>query len=288
MDATQLRIILLIAGLVLIAAIYWFGRPGKPDQGRRGTRPRSTGGLRGDTAEAGRREPTLGDLVEDEQGGAAVSPRGEDPEMDRDIQAELELLERTLAEENAERDGHEVPSRDGRIEPGAGTGAGSGGGSAGSKLGERPDEHFDRILTLFVAARSGAQLSGPDLVVAAEKAGLIYGYMGIFHRLVDGHPEQGPVFSVANMIKPGNFELAGIQQLHTPGISFFMTLPTPVPALDAWDMMLPTAQRMAELLDAVVLDEERNALGRQRIAHIRDELRAYDRKRDALNQPPRW
>jgi len=54
----------------------------------------------------------------------------------------------------------------------------------------------------------------------------------------------------------------------------------PVPALDAWDAMLPTAQRMAELLDASVLDEERNALGRQRVAHIRDELRAYDRKRE--------
>ena len=45
--------------------------------------------------------------------------------------------------------------------------------------------------------------------------------------------------------------------------------------------MLPTAQRMAELLDGIVLDEERNALGRQRIAHIRDELCAYDRQREA-------
>lgn len=286
MDATQLRIILLIAGLILIGAIYWFGRPGKPDQGRRGPRARSTAatGRRGAEPEAGRREPTLSDMVEDEDGASAVAPQGEDPEFDREIQAELELLERTLAEENAEDregEGDEHAHRSGRVEP-------KGSNSANAKLGERPDEQFDRILTLFVAARAGAQLSGPDLVVAAEKAGLIYGYMGIFHRLVDGHPEQGPVFSVANMVKPGNFELAGIQQLQTPGISFFMTLPTPVPALDAWDMMLPTAQRMAELLDAVVLDEERNALGRQRIAHIRDELRAYDRKRDAANQPPRW
>lgn len=283
MDATQLRIILLIAGLILIGAIYWFGRPSKPDHGRGAARTRGAGsGRRGPAPEAGRREPTLSDMVEDEQGEAAVAPQGEDPELDREIQAELELLERTLAEEKAGDEAHDAhPSRHGRVEAGAG-------GSTNAKLGERPDEHFDRILTLFVAARAGALLSGPDLVVAAEKAGLIYGYMGIFHRLVDGHPEQGPVFSVANMIKPGNFELAGIQQLQSPGISFFMTLPTPVPALDAWDMMLPTAQRMAELLDAVVLDEERNALGRQGIAHIRDELRAYDRKRDALNQPPRW
>ncbi|HEX5694312.1 MAG TPA: cell division protein ZipA C-terminal FtsZ-binding domain-containing protein, partial [Arenimonas sp.] len=47
---------------------------------------------------------------------------------------------------------------------------------------------------------------------------------------------------------------------------------------DAWDAMLPTAQRLAELLDGVLLDEERNALGRQRIAHIREDLRNYDRK----------
>ena len=118
-------------------------------------------------------------------------------------------------------------------------------------------------------------------MVAAEKAGLVYGDMNIFHRLVEGHPELGPVFSVANMVKPGSFDMATIQSLETPAITFFMTLPAPVPALDAWETMLPTAQRMAELLDGVLLDEERNALGRQRIAHIRDELRAYDRSRGA-------
>jgi len=61
---------------------------------------------------------------------------------------------------------------------------------------------------------------------------------------------------------------------------FFMALPGPLSALDAWDAMLPTAQRLAELLDANVLDEERNALGRQRVAHLRDELRAWDRKQE--------
>ena len=98
--------------------------------------------------------------------------------------------------------------------------------------------------------------------------------MGIFHRLLSGKPEAGPVFSMANMVKPGNFDMRQIDRLHTPGVSFFMALPGPLSALDAWDAMLPTAQRLAELLDGSVLDEERNALGRQRIAHIRDELRA--------------
>ncbi len=116
--------------------------------------------------------------------------------------------------------------------------------------------------------------------MAAEKAGLTFGDMGIFHRLMPGKPHSGPVFSMANMIKPGNFDMRRVDELRTPGISFFMTLPGPLPALDAWDAMLPTAQRLAELLDGNVLDEERNALGRQGVAHIRDELRAYDRKQE--------
>lgn len=163
-------------------------------------------------------------------------------------------------------------------------------GPAGNELGKRNSDEFDRIVSLYVAAKAGNQLRGPDIVVAAEKAGLTFGYMDVFHRLTDGRSDQGPVFSVANIIKPGSFDMASIGELETPAIAFFLTLPAPLSALDAWDTMLPAAQRMAELLDGVVLDEERNALGRQRIQHIRDELRSYDRQHQAppLSKPTRW
>jgi len=147
-----------------------------------------------------------------------------------------------------------------------------------TNLGRRPAQMpVERIVTLFVVAREQQHFNGTDLIVAAEKAGLEFGDMGIYHRLLDGKRELGPIFSVANMLKPGNFDLSRVDVLRTPGLSFFMALPAPIPALDAWDAMLPTAQRLAELLDGQVLDEERNALGRQRIAHIRDELRGWDR-----------
>ena len=164
------------------------------------------------------------------------------------------------------------------------------GSPATSELGRRTSDQFDRIVSLYVAAKAGTKLRGQDIVVAAEKAGLTFGHMDVFHRLVDGRPEQGPVFSVANIIKPGSFEMATIAELETPAIAFFLTLPAPLSALDAWDTMLPAAQRMSELLDGVVLDEERNALGRQRIQHIRDELRSYDRQQQAapLSKPSRW
>jgi cell division protein ZipA len=166
---------------------------------------------------------------------------------------------------------------------------GEAGAAPASDVGKRNDVAFEKIITLYLAARAGSTLHGPDIVVAAEKAGLVYGHMGVFHRLIDNHHDRGPVFSVANIMKPGSFDMATIQSLQTPAIAFFLTLPSPVPALDAWETMLPTAQRMAELLDAVVLDESRNALGRQRIAHIRDDLRAWDRQREMpAGKPARW
>ncbi len=144
----------------------------------------------------------------------------------------------------------------------------------------RVDAQFERIVTLFVAAREGQLLRGMDIAVAAEKVGLQYGEMGIFHRLDERSGQLGPVFSVANMVKPGRFDLDAMDKLQTPGLGFFMTLPGPLSALDAWDAMHPTAQRMAELLDGVLLDGERNALSRQGLQHMREDLRQWDRRHD--------
>ena len=245
-DTALLRIGLGLATLILFAVIFLASRR-KPEQGRRVPNAQPGDGDR-------RFEPTLREILETEaqefDGALAV------------VQTELSLIEKSVDSEAALAD------------------------NPGMQTGTRPSREFDKIVSIYVAARAGQTLSGPDLVVAAEKAGLIYGHMNIFHRMVDKHPEKGPIFSVANLVKPGSFDLRTIKDLRTPGISFFMTLPGPLSALDAWDTMLPTAQRMTELLDAVLLDAERNALGRQRIAHIREELRAYDRAHDKLNIRP--
>lgn len=246
-DVWLLRLGILVAGAILVAAIYFFGRPRRSGQGRR-VKP---------DARDGRMEPTLGAQLEHEIAD------GPDYGSDAVVQSEIELPD-----------------------PGPGSGA----ALAASELGKRSSDDFDQIVTLYIAARAGHALRGPDIVVAAEKAGLTYGHMSVFHRLVEGNPAGGPIFSVANIKKPGSFEMAEIQTLETPAIAFFLTLPAPVSALDAWDAMLPITQRMADLLDGVVLDEQRNALGRQRIAGLRDEMRAYDRQHEMapITRGPRW
>ncbi|QSX77385.1 cell division protein ZipA [Agrilutibacter solisilvae] len=252
-DVTLLRVGILIAGLILVGAIIFFGRPRKPGQGKRVPRAGFADG-------GARAEPYF-------PGDAPTAPATDEGLSTTATQAELAL------DADADAQGEHAQAD-----------------AAASDVGKRNDMAFEKIITLYLAARAGSKLHGPDIVVAAEKAGLVYGHMGVFHRLIDNHHERGPVFSVANIMKPGSFEMATIQSMETPAIAFFLTLPSPVPALDAWETMLPTAQRMAELLDGVVLDESRNALGRQRIAHIRDELRAWDRQHEMppLTKPARW
>lgn len=291
---------LLIVGLIVLALIWLFGQP-KKEQGKRRTATEGHGRERREPTVGGASladDPffTMGDNAAVGDDRAAVPPH--QGELDVGLREELERLGATLSGEQATASpihrlaGHAASIVDalrapsGKDQPPAPPIASEPLAAAPTApkpvpradLGRRPSQlPVERIVTLFVVAREGRHFNGPDLVVAAEKAGLEFGDMGIYHRLVDGKRELGPIFSVANMLKPGNFDLARLDALHTLGVSFFMTLPAPIPALDAWDAMLPTAQRLAELLDGQVLDEERNALGRQGIAHIRDQLRGWDR-----------
>lgn len=155
-----------------------------------------------------------------------------------------------------------------------------------SQIGKRKSENYEKLVMLYLAAKSGQTISGAELVLATEKVGLVYGHHNIYHRLADGPDAGEPVFSMANVVQPGYFDLANIDALQTPGVSFFMTLPGPVTAVQAWDTMLPIAERMAQLLDAVLLDADRNALGRQRILHIKEELRTFDREKERQNIKP--
>ena len=256
-SANTLRIIIAAIGVVVLVAIYFFGRPRKTEHGRRLV-PRKTGDVRVD--------PVIGDTTDADDVASGAAPR--QGELDVALQRELDRLGATVAADRY---------------------AASHSAQMDATTGQRPSAlPVDRIVSLFVVARAGEEFRGSDIVVAAEKAGLRFGAMNIFHRLVDGRPDAGPVFSMANMMKPGYFDMTRIGELATPGITFFITLPGPLPALDAWEAMLPAAQRIAELLDGELLDEDRNALGRQRVAGLREELRGWDRQHEGpVITPPR-
>lgn len=135
----------------------------------------------------------------------------------------------------------------------------------------------DKIKSLFLLARDNHAINGAELLQAALNTGMEFGDMNIFHRIPEG--AEKPVFSLANAAKPGHFDRDAWNTFETTGVALFMTLPGPAYALDAWDSMYATAQRMSELLNAQLLDEEHGPFTRQKEAQIREEMREYDRSR---------
>ena len=252
MEASTLRWILIVAGLVIIGMILLFGNPEKkrkPRASRRSVdkaKPRSKT-KRGEPGE--RREPTLGL-------GGPGDDSGEtgDEEFSPGDQGELAIEGSAEGESEVEPEEPKAP----------------------------PGPPPDRIITLFLIARDNHLITGAQLLEAAVKTGMDYGQMSIFHRVVEG--DSRPVFSMANAAKPGKFDRSAWHEFETGGLVFFTTLPNPLPALDAWDAMLATARRMAEILDAELQDENHNPFSRRREALVREEMREYDRERKARGE----
>lgn len=260
----SLRLILLAIGLVILALIWLFHRPGGSARGA-GASPR----------EERRREPGF------DSGRARPARKPKDGASD-----EPEFSPEPEQARLAEFDSHEAgtqaagpPPDESRGKPDAPdarpeTKAGPGSTAATG----RPSPSGDGVLivTLYVRARDDRRISGLSLLDAAIKAGLRFGEMKIFHRRHRGEPQ--PVFSMANITRPGYFDPSGWNLFETPGVSLFMRLPGPVSALDGWDAMLATGRRLAELLDADLLDDAQCLLTRQRTAQIREQMREFDRK----------
>lgn len=136
----------------------------------------------------------------------------------------------------------------------------------------------DRIVTLFLQARDNHVITGIELLDASLKSGLVFGSHNIFHRINEEDVE--PVFSMANLAKPGSFDKDAWNTMEIRGVTLFMTLPGPRNALDAWDSMLATSRRLAELLHADLLDDTQSVFTRQRSMQIKEELREYERQKN--------
>lgn len=138
-----------------------------------------------------------------------------------------------------------------------------------------PSRSVDQVITLHIRRKDQGNIAGHELCDAAKRAGLTFGEMNIFHRQQEG--SERPVFSVANLVAPGDFNPDDWDHFQSPGLTLFMQLPSDLPALDCWESMLATATRLTELLEADILDSNRTLLSRVRIGEIREKMRQFDR-----------
>ena len=131
-------------------------------------------------------------------------------------------------------------------------------------------------------AKANERLAGPDLLHILLACDLRFGKMNIFHRYERSNGQGNIQFSVANIVEPGIFDLDAINDFSTPGVCFFLSLPGPQDALQAFECMVETAQCLVNNLDAELRDESHSALTNQTLEHYRQ--RIIERERRQLTQ----
>ncbi|MBT2341721.1 MULTISPECIES: cell division protein ZipA [Pseudomonas] len=140
----------------------------------------------------------------------------------------------------------------------------------------------EEVLVISVICRDPAGFKGPALLQNILESGLRFGEMDIFHRHESMAGNGEVLFSMANAVKPGVFDLDDIDHFSTPAVSFFLGLPGPRHPKQAFDVMVAAARKLSQELNGELKDDQRSVLTAQTIEHYRQRIVEFERR--ALTQ----
>ncbi len=259
MDSGTLRLILIAAGVLLLAGIYYFGQK----KGRE-KRPQ---------AHEWQDETPIEVLEEREEEITWVAessnekPFKPEPEIEPFIEIEEPLTEEAINPKPLDRkDQQELFAEE---------------QEALTVLAN--DELPQKILQIIIVA-NGEPFTGEAILQAAEACNLQHGDMQIFHHYESSAKQ--PLFSMASMVEPGNFPIKAMAGFTTPGLALFAQLPTSKPGLEIYDNMIATANALAEKLNAELRDATNSVLSRQTIEHTRGEILEHQRQVQLASKRP--
>jgi cell division protein ZipA len=129
-----------------------------------------------------------------------------------------------------------------------------------------------KIISIRVCAAGDARWSGAALLAALESHGLAYGRYQVFHRK---HADGRSLFCVASLIEPGSFDVTQMVTDEFRGVTLFAVLPGPVEPLLTVDELLSAARGLAQDLEGVVQDAKGVLLSPQRAAALRDDVARF-------------
>ena len=141
---------------------------------------------------------------------------------------------------------------------------------------DRDSMQHSEVLVVNVMARDGRTFAGHDLLQVLITAGLKFGEMNIFHHRLRNQNTGPVIFSVANILNPGTFDLNQMDSFSTIGVSLFLALPTHINNLQAFEQMLAVAQQVRGALDGELKDDHRNVMTAQTIEHYRQRIRDFE------------
>ncbi|PTU73551.1 cell division protein ZipA [Pseudomonas mangrovi] len=136
----------------------------------------------------------------------------------------------------------------------------------------------EEVLVINVIARGEGGFKGSALLQNILESGLRFGEMDIFHRHESMAGNGEILFSMANGVKPGTFDLDDIEHFSTRAVSFFLGMPGPRHPKQAFDLMIAAARKLSHELDGELKDDQRSVMTAQTIEHYRQRIAEFERR----------
>lgn len=125
------------------------------------------------------------------------------------------------------------------------------------------------LIEFSIVARADEGFNGAELFDAFERVGLEYGSVKVFERIDQNRLVD---YAVASMVGPGTFPDQNLEQFFCPGIVFFMQPRELDDPAAVFEDFVETIQELAEELDGVAWDNQRQPLTAETIDQFRDLL----------------
>lgn len=151
-----------------------------------------------------------------------------------------------------------------------------------SKASAKPSGNLvapEEVIVINVMAPEHAYFEGAALLEILTEQNLRFGDMDIFHRHAEDNGSGEVLFSLANIVKPGTFDLGSIEEFTTPGVSLFLMLPLKGDSVAAFGLMARTVKAIAQSLGGEIKDENRSVMTQQTFEHCRQRVIEFERKR---------
>jgi cell division protein ZipA len=132
-----------------------------------------------------------------------------------------------------------------------------------------PKESERRIVTLRVIPRSEPRFAGRTLRQAFASAGFWHGPLDIYHLPDDAGRV---VVSAAALAQPGTFDPSIMDSQRFSGLNLFAVLPGPMAERAAFDALVGAARALAERLEGAITDQHGEELTTARIQRLRQSL----------------
>jgi cell division protein ZipA len=275
MDATTLRIVLLVLGFVFLAGIYLYETNRRKRDSAQARRRRAE--KMSVAKQAAPAEMLAGEIEDPDVSSSIVSSEGDDTWINWE-EEDTELLDEEIEEIGSiEAEEDNTPELELNADSESAAELQEQQDLFGfSAQEESPVDVPVLIIQINLRARSDP-FSGPAIEKAMEDTGLVLSELSIYQRIA-GDGSNKPQFNVASMVEPGVFPKQDVEAFSTPGLTLFTQLPGPGDSMAIFADMIFTAERLAAILDGELQDEAHSALTKQTIEHMRGEIMEHRRK----------